>query len=231
MFVLFVENLLFLTLSDYYIKYIYTILQSCTCINFFSSFSLFFSLFSLTGLYHGLIPVMNLPFLNAKPAQVMFVTRVIAIMSKKLTFLPQMAGPPELKLLALRCKNGNVRHHAFPIVRSNFDKHLIGLLSKKALLKCLDDLKDPIKRINLIQLDGTVDMTLYCDRSPLSVDKATTVARAYEVFTKLGLRHLVVKGHTGKAEGMLTRKDLMLWRISAFKEKELKLQIIIVSMF
>merc|ERR1712167_117699 len=64
-------------------------------------------------------------------------------------------------------------------------------------------------------------MTLYCDRSPLSVDKATTVARAYEIFTKLGLRHLVVKGHTGKAEGMLTRKDLMLWRISAFKEKEL----------
>jgi CBS domain-containing protein len=64
-------------------------------------------------------------------------------------------------------------------------------------------------------------LTHYCDRSPLSVHATTTVARAYEVFTKLGLRHLVVLGHTGKVEGLVTRKDLMVYRIAQFKDNEI----------
>jgi hypothetical protein len=47
------------------------------------------------------------------------------------------------------------------------------------------------------------------------------VARAYEVFTKLGLRHLVVIGFRGKVQGLVTRKDLMVYRITDFKEKEI----------
>ena len=69
--------------------------------------------------------------------------------------------------------------------------------------------------------EGRIDLTLYCDRSPLSVDWGMTVARAYEVFTKLGLRHLVVLGHTGKVEGLITRKDLMVYKMNKFKEVEI----------
>ena len=37
------------------------------------------------GLYHGLIPVMNIPFLNSLPAHVMYVTRVVSVMSKDIS--------------------------------------------------------------------------------------------------------------------------------------------------
>jgi len=181
------------------------------------------------GLYHGLIPVMNLPYLNARPAHVMFVTRVSTIMSKHLVYLPQQVTLGELKMLELRCKTpfyfktvkNQVTHHGFPVVRSHNDKHLVGLLSRRALDHMLADLKDPEKHAALVGIDGTIDLTLYCDRSPLSVQTSTTVARAYEVFTKLGLRHLVVLGFRGKVQGLVTRKDLMVYRITDFKEKEI----------
>jgi len=173
------------------------------------------------GLYHGLIPVMNLPFLNAQPAKVMYVTRVVAIMSRHLVFLPHMCLPAELKALKLRIDRG-MTHNAFPVVRTQFDRHLVGLLSRKHLVNILEDLKDPIKAKQICddRMEGRIDLTLYCDRSPLSVDWGTTVARAYEVFTKLGLRHLVVLGHTGKVEGIVTRKDLMVYKMNEFKNVE-----------
>jgi H+/Cl- antiporter ClcA/CBS domain-containing protein len=178
------------------------------------------------GLYHGLIPVMNLPYLNAQPAQVMYVTRVIAIMSRHLVFLPQMCLPGELHMLKIRYDNAkhsaHITHHGFPVVRSSYDKHLVGLLSKNALDHLLRDLEIPNRRREILRVDGRIDLTMYCDRSPLSVQATTTVARAYAVFTKLGLRHLVVLGHTGKVEGLVTRKDLMVFRIAAFKENEIK---------
>ena len=182
------------------------------------------------GLYHGLIPVMNLPYLNAKPAHVMYVTRVQAIMSKHLVYLPQHVTLGELKMLELRCKSppwfqsvtNQVTHHGFPVVRSHQDKHLVGLLSREAFEHLLLDIKDPKKRTVLLRIDGKIDLTLYCDRSPIAVQSTTTVARAYEVFTKLGLRHLVVLGHTGKVQGLVTRKDLMVFKIAEFKDKEIK---------
>jgi chloride channel 7 len=174
------------------------------------------------GLYHGLIPVMNLPFLNAKPAKVMYVTRVVAIMSRHLVYLPHMCLPAELKALKLRIDRG-MTHNAFPVVRTEFDRHLVGLLSRRELFQILEDLKDPIKAREICDetVDDRIDLTLYCDRSPLSVDWGMTVARAYELFTKMGLRHLIVLGHTGKVEGLVTRKDLMVFKMNRFKEVEI----------
>ena len=63
----------------------------------------------------------------------------------------------------------------------------------------------------------------YCDRSPLAVTAMTTVARAYEMFRKLGLRHLMVLGERGEVVGVITRKDLMVFRILLRKQRELDL--------
>ena len=69
--------------------------------------------------------------------------------------------------------------------------------------------------------DGTIDLTQYCDRSPLTVASISTVSRAYEVFRKLGLRHLMVTGPDGMLCGVVTRKDLMIFKIVEQKEREL----------
>jgi CBS domain-containing protein len=177
------------------------------------------------GLYHGLIPIMSLPYLNALPAPVMYVTRVASIMShRRLTWLPRHATRAELQILLQRCKSGKMTHHGFPVVASTSSLILVGLLSRaqlKTLVKQLEEENQSAK--GKIPLLDEVDLTQYCDRSPLSVSSGTTVARAYSLFTKLGLRHLVVTGGTdGRVVGMVTRKDLMVFRITEFKEIEMQ---------
>ena len=63
----------------------------------------------------------------------------------------------------------------------------------------------------------------YADRSPITVFPHTTVARAYSIFRKLGLRHLVVLERDGRVCGMITRKDLMLYKLVEHHQRELDL--------
>ena len=180
------------------------------------------------GLYHGLIPVMNIPFLNSVPSHVMFVTRVVSVMSKDLHYIPKMVSPHELRVLKYRMSldHGNpvyLSHNGFPVVRGDYDMNLVGLLDKDQLLRALKDVDDPRRSHLCLWKNGKLDLTMYCERSPLSVLKTTTVSRAYEIFRKLGLRHLVVCGNNGKVEGMITRKDLMVFRIVQQKKRELGL--------
>ena len=63
----------------------------------------------------------------------------------------------------------------------------------------------------------------YADRSPITVFPHTTVARAYSIFRKLGLRHLVIIERNGRACGMITRKDLMLYKLVEYHQRELEL--------
>ena len=177
------------------------------------------------GLYHGLIPVMNIPFLNAIPAQIMYVTRVNTIMSSKLVVLPVIAHINEIKMLQLRMDRGTVTHCGFPVVENTTDLHLVGLLKKEHIGQLLADMKNPEKRRRVLDKNECIDLMEYCDRSPLAVTAMTTVARGYEMFRKLGLRHLIVLGIKGQVVGVITRKDLMLFRIVARKQRELELLI------
>jgi len=63
-------------------------------------------------------------------------------------------------------------------------------------------------------LGETVSGSLYMDlrpfmnRAPLTVRQECCAARAYEVFTSLGLRHLCVVNDKNEVAGIITRKDL-----------------------
>tara|TARA_B100000795_G_C22654254_1_gene381510 strand:- start:188 stop:874 length:687 start_codon:yes stop_codon:yes gene_type:complete len=177
------------------------------------------------GLYHGLIPIMNIPYLNATPAHVMYVSRVSEIMSTKLVVLPQHCTVQQLTVLKKRIDSGRVTHNAFPVIASPYQNTLCGLLQLDHLQVLLNDLNsdDTILNERIRGPDGTIDLTQYCDRSPLTVTSNSTVSRAYEVLRKLGLRHLMVMGRKdGKLCGVLTRKDLMIFKIVEAKELEQK---------
>tara|TARA_B100000780_G_scaffold210920_1_gene150829 strand:+ start:17 stop:1267 length:1251 start_codon:yes stop_codon:yes gene_type:complete len=177
------------------------------------------------GLYHGLIPIMNIPYLNATPAHVMYVSRVSEIMSTKLVVLPQHCTVQQLTVLKKRIDSGRVTHNAFPVIANPYQNTLCGLLQLDHLQVLLNDLNsdDTILNERIRGPDGTIDLTQYCDRSPLTVTSNSTVSRAYEVLRKLGLRHLMVMGRKdGKLCGVLTRKDLMIFKIVEAKELEQK---------
>ena len=91
------------------------------------------------GLYHGLIPVMNMPYLNNEPADVMNLVRVGDIMARDVICLSKMAKPSDLERLIRQCDIGEVTHHAFPVV----DEEIPGKLRGKKLrgLISLEDLR------------------------------------------------------------------------------------------
>ena len=184
------------------------------------------------GLYHGLIPIMNVPFLNSAPAPLMYVSRVRDIMHNGTVHLPELCHIGELTMLMNRVKKNVVSHNAFPVFETGNTGLLKGLLSKKDLFTLMQDLENPAKRAQ--KLTGPnhnqIDVMDYADRSPITVFPHTTVARAYSILRKLGLRHLVVIERNGRVCGMVTRKDLMLYKLVDSHERELQLVVMLQRM-
>jgi H+/Cl- antiporter ClcA/CBS domain-containing protein len=59
-----------------------------------------------------------------------------------------------------------------------------------------------------------VDLRPYMDSTPLTVPAQAPLERAYQIFTKMGLRHLIVTDDAHNAVGIITRRDLVAERCS-----------------
>lgn len=77
---------------------------------------------------------------------------------------------------------------------------------------CVGQLRQALKSAKKSQLDH-VNLLLFGDRSPLTVYPHTRVSRAFTVFRRLGMRHLCVIDFDGNAVGIITRKDLMDYKL------------------
>lgn len=62
-------------------------------------------------------------------------------------------------------------------------------------------------------LDEVVDLTPYINTSAVMVPDTFSIERTYLLFRTLGLRHLVVVDERHRVRGMVTRKDLLGWRV------------------
>lgn len=58
-----------------------------------------------------------------------------------------------------------------------------------------------------------INLLNFADRSPITTVPHAKVSRAFEIFRKLGMRHMCVVDDDCHVVGMLTRKDLMTYRI------------------
>ena len=164
------------------------------------------------GLYHGLLPVQSLPYLNSEPSDVMWLVNVQDVMSEKVVSLSMHAKIKEIRDLVEKCRSGECSHHAFPVVDCNkTDARLHGIVTLDALSVLADDC-ERLSGAVVSQIEW-VHMLDYCDRSPITVYPTTKVARAFELFRKLGMRHLCVVNNHGVLVGMVTRKDLMTFRL------------------
>jgi chloride channel 7 len=84
----------------------------------------------------------------------------------------------------------------------------------------------PLNPSDLDPLAGLyLDLRPYMNRSPFTVRRDCSAARAHQAFVGLGLRHLVVVDALGGVAGIITRKDLDhaaghgWWRMSAVAPK------------
>ena len=61
--------------------------------------------------------------------------------------------------------------------------------------------------------DDSIDLREYINTSAVSVQEDFSVERAYMIFRSMGLRHLTVVDDMNRVKGIVTRKDLMGYRL------------------
>ena len=149
------------------------------------------------GLYHGLIHTFSMPFLNAEPAEAMYVASVQQIMAHKLIVLPKKATVTEVRELIEKCDSGEVTHNAFPVVDSRACARLAGIVELDELRHALEHadenkqedattaVKEAFSSIEkasrqeafsaIVMADGFVKRLDYADRSPVTVYSHTKV--------------------------------------------------------
>ena len=64
-----------------------------------------------------------------------------------------------------------------------------------------------------------LDLSPYINSSAVRVDRAFSLLRAYMVFRTLGLRHLIITDAANHVRGIVTRKDLLGYRLDAAVHK------------
>lgn len=145
------------------------------------------------GLYHALLHVMSLPFLNPKSAVEMRFYPVSLIMAKR----KELVTLNRLDMNENLVKCLNSRHNAFPVLERG---KLIGMVNRNRLQQAIDDKF----------VAGEVPLTL---AAPYVMYGNISIAKAYDAFRSLGLRHLCCITREGDLAGLVTRKDLMMWRL------------------
>ena len=173
------------------------------------------------GLYHALIPVLSLPFLNSEPADVMWLVSVVDVMSKDVIALSKTTSPHCIREMIRKCDSGEISHHAFPVVDCQMKhKRLRGIITLESLRlaakenNAVQGANGRTRRFSLTGIPGHINLLDFADRSPITTVPHAKVARAFELFRKLGMRHLCVCDNDGILVGIITRKDLMTFKLA-----------------
>ncbi len=161
------------------------------------------------GLYHGLIPVFNLPYLNMEPSSLMWISKVEEVMTYHPISIKKIVSVKTLEKFIIALQSGVIKHNAFPVVSQlkdggPHDLKLQGLITRQQLYEAYETAQYEA-------VMGFMNLYNYMERSPLTVYPHTRLGRAYEVFQKLGLRHMPVIKTNGCIVGILTRKNLQTY--------------------
>ena len=131
------------------------------------------------GLYHGLLPVFNIPFVNSEPADVMWLVGVMDVMRKDVVALSKSTQPYDIEELIEKCDSGEVTHNAFPVVDcSRKQRRLRGIISLENLRRAAatPELHRASRR-SVGNPQGKVNLLDYADRSPITIVPHAKAAR------------------------------------------------------
>jgi len=161
------------------------------------------------GLYHGLIPIFNLPYLNMEPSSLMWVSKVEEVMTYHPISIKKLVSIKTLEKFIMSMQSGVISHNAFPVVSQlkgglETDLKLNGMITRQQLYEAYET-----SQYEAVM--GFVNLYNFMERSPLTVYPHTRLGRAYEVFQKLGLRHMPVVKTNGCIAGIITRKNLQTY--------------------
>lgn len=177
------------------------------------------------GVYDLAQTVLGHPFLDAEHAmklvrgQQYLVEELIPpeqTMKEITVEVPPMGRVPRRLLMEKLCqlKRRGLMDAGLVLVQ---DGMLQGYLAEGELEFGLDDVGQAFDESALVRLLGTsemreFDLSMFVDRSPLTVSAKAPMEYAVEMFGKLGLRHLcVLEEGTGRLVGVVIKKRLVVW--------------------
>ncbi len=173
------------------------------------------------GLYHALIPVLSLPFLNSEPADVMWLVNVVDVMTKDVVVLSRTSSRHSVLDILRKCDSGELSHHAFPVVDCHMkQRRLRGIITLENLRlaakgqNTVQGANGRTRRFSLTGQGDQINLLDFADRSPITTVPHAKVARAFELFRKMGMRHLCVCDIDGILVGLITRKNLMTFELA-----------------
>jgi hypothetical protein len=146
------------------------------------------------GLYHGLIPVFDIPFLNTDPPPEARLATAQDVMATGVVVVPKLCHISHLEELLEKCIIGDedrnhddaITHHAFPVVASKSSNSLVGLATRDQLEYALAAAKEHGEHTLHF-----VHILKYADRSPLTVFPNTRLSRACKFFNFASTRNTI----------------------------------------
>ena len=130
------------------------------------------------GLYHGLIPLFNIPFLNTAPPKMGDCLPISLVMAHPVVTLPATIKRRNLEaFLKISIHNG------YPVV--NDKQQLLGFLTRDFAIAAIEAAAsaDVSHHHGAVPPDmEMLDLTRFMDQSPLHVPEHCKVTRAYKMF-------------------------------------------------
>eukprot|EP00055_Hartaetosiga_balthica_P017623 m.119880 g.119880 ORF g.119880 m.119880 type:complete len:870 (+) comp9364_c0_seq1:177-2786(+) len=152
------------------------------------------------GLYHMLIHLKNIPFLENIPEQATLNLTPVDVMRSNVVTLYEKSKVKDI-LHALKTS-----HNGFPVIESKAPHRLVGLILRSQLIGILPCSPNSTKHHMdnmIIALDGVMN------EAPATTLATYPLGESYRNFRTLGLRHLVVVDKNHTVRGIITRKDLV----------------------
>lgn len=154
--------------------------------------------FFTDGVYHMIIHLKGISFLEDIPSKAMDGRFVVDIMTKPAVCVTEKSLISELRTMLL-----SNNHNGFPVVRASDGKiRLCGLVLRKHLVDILN--RPGVTDSTLVELGEVMNET------PITVLKEFTYAQAFRMFRTMGLRHLPVVDIDHVVQGILTRRNFMI---------------------
>eukprot|EP00736_Rhodelphis_marinus_P013749 Rmarinus@m.20293 len=170
------------------------------------------------GIYDEHIRLQGYPFLNCDRNLALEAKAEDVMVSSDLCVIPAESATVG-RLYELMQSNS---YQGYPVVTSGKDMHVVGYISRTALVqalrqahdmtvdalpvstKCLFDTPRNLSRDSI----DYIDMRPWMDQFPIQISESTDINRVYQLFRSLGLRFVLVT-HRGVLVGIIKKKDLI----------------------
>lgn len=155
------------------------------------------------------------------PPSMPFQAHELPDIGANLITIPVNAGRAEAEAVLRRCLPGDSKPmvNGFPVV--GLQGELCGMISREALKELVRQSGQAQHLSNglgsarssfLPNVDDSIGIPEAMDTAPFVVQASTPIKHAHMLFSRCGLRHVVVVDSEHKPLGVLTRKSLMPWR-------------------